>query len=270
MKLLQDHVVLVTGGGSGLGLGIARYCVADGAQVAVLDNSAEKVRAIREEFGGDVLAIHADVTRLQDLLACRAAVVERYGRLDALIGVQGIYDGNVPLLQTPEDRVDSLFDEIFHVNVKGYVLSARVFAELLVASNGAIVLTTSTAAFAADGGGVMYTASKGAIRSLVGQLAFELAPAVRVNGVAPAGIANSELRGPRALGLDSHRQSDIPKDAFLRMFRSLSLLQQLPVPEDHGPIYAFLASRHNKIMTGQVVVADQGLLNRRVLTPRKD
>jgi NAD(P)-dependent dehydrogenase (short-subunit alcohol dehydrogenase family) len=150
------------------------------------------------------------------------------------------------------------------------VLSARVFAELLVASNGAIVLTTSTAAFAADGGGVMYTASKGAIRSLVGQLAFELAPAVRVNGVAPAGIANSELRGPRALGLDSHRQSDIPKDAFLRMFRSLSLLQQLPVPEDHGPIYAFLASRHNKIMTGQVVVADQGLLNRRVLTPRKD
>lgn len=49
------------------------------------------------------------------------------------------------------------------------------------------------------------------------------------------------------------------------MFKSLSLLQELPTPEDHGPLYAFLASHHNKIMTGQTVVADQGMLNRAVL-----
>lgn len=270
MKLLQDHVVLVTGGGSGLGLGVARHCLAEGAQLAVLDNAADKIRALREEFGDAVLAIQADVTRLDDLTACRAAVLERYGRLDALIGAQGIFDGNVPLLDTPLERLDALFDEIMHVNVKGYLLSARVFADLLAASGGAIVLTTSTAAYAADGGGVMYTASKGAIRSLVSQLAFELAPSVRVNGVAPAGIANSQLRGPRALGLEGHKQSDIPKDTFLKVFRSLSLLHELPTPEDHGPVYAFLASRQNRIMTGQVVVADQGLLNRSVLTQGKD
>ncbi|MNE88798.1 Cis-2,3-dihydrobiphenyl-2,3-diol dehydrogenase [compost metagenome] len=83
--------------------------------------------------------------------------------------------------------------------------------------------------------------------------------------MAPAGIANSQLKGPGALGLDEQKQSDIPKDAFLSMFRSLSLLQELPSAEDHGPLYAFLASRHNKIMTGQTVVADQGMLNRAVL-----
>jgi NAD(P)-dependent dehydrogenase (short-subunit alcohol dehydrogenase family) len=269
MQMLNDHVVLVTGGGSGLGLGVARYCQAEGAEVAIMEVALDKVLRLREEFGPGKLIVHGDVTKLADLQACRDAIVARYGRLDALIGTQGIFDGNVPLLQTAPERIDALFDEIMHVNVKGYVLSARVFHDLLRASEGAMVLTTSTAAYAADGGGVAYTASKGAIRSLVGQLAFEFAPHVRVNGVAPAGIANSQLRGPRALGLEAQQQSDIPKDAFLSMFRSLSLMQELPTAEDHGALYAFLASRQNKIMTGQTVVADQGLLNRTVLT-RKD
>lgn len=266
MQLLQGDVVLVTGGGSGLGLGVARYCRAEGAEVVIVEVSADKVRQLKAEFGPDVLVMQGDVTKLADLQACREAIVNRHGRLNALIGAQGIFDGNVPLMQLPEERIDALFDEVFHVNVKGYLLSVRVFFELLKASQGAIVLTTSTAAYAADGGGAVYTASKGAIRSLVNQLAFEFAPHVRVNGVAPAGIANSQLRGPRSLGLEGQQQSDIPKDIFLSMFRSLSLLRELPTAEDHGPIYAFLASRHNKIMTGQTIVADQGLLNRPVLT----
>ena len=265
MQLLKDDVVLVTGGGSGLGLGVAQYCRAEGAHMVIVDVSADKVRLLQEEFGDDVLVMRADVTRAADLQACRDAIVQRYGRLDALIGTQGIFDGNVPLMQIPLERIDSLFDELFHVNVKGYLLSARIFCDLLRASNGAMVFTSSTAAYAADGGGTVYSATKGAIRSLVSQLAFEFAPDVRVNAVAPAGIANSQLHGPQSLGLDGQKQSDIPKETFLSMFRSLSLLQELPTPEDHGPIYAFLASKHNKIMTGQTVVADQGLLNRAVL-----
>lgn len=265
MQLLNDDVVLVTGGGSGLGLGVARYCLAEGAEVVIFEISAEKVRLLQKEFGTDVLVIQGDVTKVDDLRACRDAILKRYGKLNALIGAQGIFDGNVPLMETPIERIDSLFDELFQINVKGYILSAHVFHDLLKTSQGAVVLTTSTAAYAADGGGIVYTATKGAIRSLVNQLAFEFSPDVRVNAVAPAGIANSQLRGPKSLGLNEQKQSDIPKDAFLSMFKSLSLLQELPTPEDHGPIYAFLASRHNKIMTGQTVVADQGLLNRAVL-----
>lgn len=264
MQMLQDHVVLVTGAGSGLGLGVARHCQQEGAQLVLLDVVPAKVEALRAEFG-QALVLQGDVTQLADLRAARAAIEARHGRLDALIGVQGIFDGNVPLAETPEERLDALFDEIMHVNVKGYLLSAKVFHPLLRASGGAMVLTTSTAAYAADGGGLVYTASKGAIRSLVQQLAFEFAPEVRVNGVAPAGIAGSQLRGPSALGMQGFAQSDIPKDAFLSLFRRISLLQQLPTAEEHGPVYAFLASRHNTLVTGQTVVLDQGLLNRAVL-----
>ena len=263
-QLLADHVVVVAGGGSGLGLGVARVCQEQGARVAVLEVSPDKVEAITHEFGGAVLEV--DVTDVAAIDGARRRLLDEFGHIDAVIGCQGIFDGNVPLADIPAERLRELFDEVFHVNVLGYLNLARVFGEDLRSRRGAMVLTASTAAYAADGGGACYTASKGAVRSLVAQLAFEFAPAVRVNGVAPAGIANSRLRGPESLGLDHQRQSDIPPDAFLEKFRSISLLQDLPTPEEHGPLFAFLASRANTIMTGQMVVADQGLLNRTILS----
>ncbi|QYN33522.1 SDR family oxidoreductase [Pseudonocardia sp. DSM 110487] len=270
MTLLDDHVVLITGGGSGLGLGIARHCRTEGAQLAVLEYDPVKVLALKEEFGDDVLVIEGDVRNLADLQACRAAVEQRYGRLTSLIGAQGIFDGNVPLADIDPDRIDQLFDEILSVNVKGYVLAARTFLDMLTAEEGSIVLTSSTAAFAADGGGAAYTASKGAVNSLVRQMAFEFAPRVRVNAVAPSGIAGSQLRGPRALGLEASRQSDIPADVFRRAFEAAAPLQYLPAAEDYGPFYAVLASRQNKIVTGQILVADSGAFNRAMISANPD
>lgn len=265
MTVLTDHVCLITGAGSGLGLGLARSFRDQGATLALLEVVPAKVEALKAEFS-DALILQGDATKLADVQTAQATIAERFGRLDALVSVHGIFDGMVPLKSIAPDRIDALFDELFHINVKSNFLLARVFAEMLEDSGGAIVLTTSNAAYAADGGGAFYTASKGALRSLVGQLAFEFAPHVRVNAVAPAGIANSQLRGPEALGMEEQSQADIPKDAFLEVFRRVSLMPDLPTPEDHGAIYAFLASRENKIMTGQTVIADQGLLNRAVLS----
>jgi NAD(P)-dependent dehydrogenase (short-subunit alcohol dehydrogenase family) len=269
MQMLDDHVVLITGAGSGLGLGLARYCLDDGAQLALMEVSPAKVASLRAEFGENALVVRGDVTKIDDILACKDALTKRFGRLDGMICVHGIFDGMVPLTDTPLDKIGSLFDEVFHINVKGNILLARAFIDMLNATGGAIVLTASTAAYAADGGGLIYTASKGAVCSIVNQLAFEFAPRVRVTGVAPAAIANSQLRGPEALGMQNQFQSDIPKDVFLATFHQLSLMPDLPTPEDHGPLFAFLVSHHNKLMTGQVVVADQGVLNRALLT-RKD
>lgn len=266
MTLLEDHVVLVTGGGSGLGLGVARHCLEEGAKLAIFENSAEKVGRLRDEFGDRVLVVQGDVRNLADLRVCRDAVLERYGRLTSFIGAQGIFDGNVHLADMSEDRVDALFDEIFAVNVKGYVLTARVFLDLLQQEKGSIVLTSSQAAYAADGGGAAYTSSKGAVRSLTQQLAFEFAPRVRVNAVAPTGIANSELRGARAIDLQDRKQSDIPAEQFRARFESMALLAHLPDPEEYGPLYAYLASRQNTVVTAQTVVADSGTLNRALLS----
>ncbi|WP_323101301.1 SDR family oxidoreductase [Intrasporangium sp. YIM S08009] len=266
MTLLDDHVVLITGGGSGLGLGIARHFREQGARLAILEISEAKLVDLKAEFGDDVLLLQGDVTRVEDLRAARAAVLDRYGRVDALVGAQGIFDGNIPLRDIPLEKVKGTFDEVMHVDVLGYIYSARVFLEDLEKTNGAMVFTSSTAAYAADGGGLFYTAAKGAVRSVINQLAFEFAPKVRVNGVAPSGIANSQLQGPRALGLEDHKQSDIPVEDFTRQFLSLTLMPTLPTPEEYAPLYAYLASRHNTTMTGQTIVADQGLFNRAVIS----
>lgn len=145
-------------------------------------------------------------------------VLARYGRIDAVIACQGIFDGIIPLRELPAQEPGPAVRREMHV------------------------------------------------RSLVGRLAFEFAPGVQVNGVTRAGIAGSQLRGPAALGMAGQNQSDIPRDA-LALFRSISLLQELPTAQGHGPVYASLASRANTIMTGQFVVADQGLLDRRLLSP---
>lgn len=266
MNLLQDDVVLLTGAGSGLGLGVARHFIAEGAQLVILEIVPEKVEQLRSEFGEKVLVLQGDVTRVEDLLNCRDAIMKRHGRLNALVGFQGIFDGNIPLKDIPLEKLDKLFLEMFSTNVQGYILSAKIFLDLLEASEGAMVLTASTAAFAADGGGVMYTATKGAVRSLVNQLSFEFSPKIRVNGVAPAGIAKSQLRGPASLGLQDSKQSDMPLDLVLSMIKKIMPLQHLPAAEEYGPLYALLASRQNRVMTGQMVVADQGLLNRAVIS----
>ncbi|GAA0995933.1 3-phenylpropionate-dihydrodiol/cinnamic acid-dihydrodiol dehydrogenase [Acrocarpospora macrocephala] len=266
MQMFDGDVVLILGGGSGLGLGIARHCVSEGARVAIFEISEAKIVALKGEFGDDVLLFRGDVTSPEDLLACRQAIVERWGRLDSLIGSQGIFDGQVPLRDVAIERVPSLFDELFHVNVLGYILACKVFLELLEESNGSIVLTASVAAYAADGGGLMYTATKGAVVSAVRQLAFEFSPRVRVNGVAPGAIADSQLQGPRSLGLEGFKQSDIPKDAMLNTFRKLTLMSELPTPLDYAPIYAYLASRYNAVVTGQTVLLEQGALNRAALS----
>ena len=268
MTLLKDDVVLVTGGGSGLGAGVARHFLTQGAKLAVMDISSDKLDVLRAEFGDTVLLVQGDVTKVADIQACRAAVVQRFGRLDSFVGVQCIWDGNVPLRNIPLEKLDSAFDELFHINVKGYILTARVLLDLLEESQGSIVLTGSSgASYCADGGGVLYTATKHAILGVVRQLSFEFAPKVRVNGVAPAAIGGSHLRGPRALGLEGQSQADIPKEMFMAMVNQLSPLKWWPDAQDYGPLYALLASRHSRVMTGQTVAADQGSMNRNVLTP---
>ncbi|WP_345348079.1 SDR family oxidoreductase [Rhodococcus olei] len=264
--MLDDHVVLILGGGSGLGLGIARHFLGEGARVAILEISENKLTDLATEFGDDVLLVQGDVTRIEDLEAARTAVLERFGRIDALIGAQGIFDGNIPLRDIPTEQIEKVFDEVLHVDVLGYILAARVFVDELEKTDGAIVFTSSTAAYAADGGGLFYTAAKGAVRSVINQLAFEFAPKVRVNGVAPSGIAGSQLQGPRALGLENNKQSDIPVEDFTNQFLSLTLTPTLPTPEEYAPLYAYLASRHNTTMTGQTIIADQGLFNRAVIS----
>ena len=269
MTDLTGAVVALTGSGSGLGLGLARYFKSQGATLALLDISAEKVDALQDAFGEGTLAMQGDVRDIDSLKAFRNAIVAKFGGVDCLVGAQGIFDGNRPVSELPLEKIPAAFNEVMQINVLGYILSAVVFREELAKRNGSITLTASSnASYCADGGGLLYTASKHSVLGVVRQLAFEFAPDIRVNAVLPCGIADSDLRGPGALGLDGESQNDIPKDSFMTMIRKVTLLDHLPTGEEYGPAYALLADPRQRVLTGEVIMADQGLANRPIISAR--
>lgn len=252
---LQDQAILVTGGASGLGRAIVERMLEEGARVCVLDRSEARLAELRAALGDGVLAVAGDVRSLADNQRAVQACVERFGKLDCAVGNAGIWDFNTQLLDLPEARLNEAFDEVFHVNVKGYLLLAKAALEALVLSRGSLVYTLSNAGFYPDGGGPLYTASKHAVVGLVKQLAFELAPQVRVNGVAPGGIS-TDLRGPESLGMAqrSIASIDLNKTAPDRV-----PIGMVPNASDYAAAYVFFASRQDHIpATGSILNYDGG------------
>jgi NAD(P)-dependent dehydrogenase (short-subunit alcohol dehydrogenase family) len=124
-------------------------------------------------------------------------------------------------------------------------------------TRGAIVATLSSSSFYAGRGGPLYVSSKFALHGLVVQLAHELAPEVRVNGVAPGGTVQTDLRGLRSLG-----QSETVLDARPgrpEQLRARTPLQVALEPADHAGAYVFLASDRCRGITGEVVRSDGGI-----------
>jgi NAD(P)-dependent dehydrogenase (short-subunit alcohol dehydrogenase family) len=252
---LDGHVALVTGGGSGIGRGIVERFVAEGARVGVLDLSEPRLRELEDALDEAVVCVPGTVVSLDDNARAVAETVGAFGRLDTFIGNAAIFDAFASLLEMPGDRVGEAFDELFGVNVKGYLLGAKAAAPRLLESEGSMIFTASYASFHPAGGGSLYTASKHAVAGLVRQLAYELAPKVRVNGVAP-GVAPTNLRGVSALG-QGVLESLHPDTA------NALPLQFVPEPEDYAGVYLFLARKElSKMITGSIVVADSGIENR--------
>jgi 2,3-dihydroxy-2,3-dihydrophenylpropionate dehydrogenase len=256
MTRLAGEVALVTGGGSGLGRAIVERFVAEGALIGVLERSEEKVAQLRQDFPDTVVAVAGDVRSTADNARVVAETVARFGKLDCFIGNAAVWDHGARLIDTPPERLDAGFDELFSINVKGYLLGAKAAAAELVKSCGSMIFTLSNSAFYPGGGGPLYTASKHASVGLVRQLAYELAPKVRVNAVGPSGMA-SDLRGPAALNQQDTRIMDSrTPDAI----RAILPLQVFPSPADFVGPYVMLASRSDNVtLSGVLINADCGL-----------
>jgi 2,3-dihydroxy-2,3-dihydrophenylpropionate dehydrogenase len=258
MGRFDGRVVYLTGGGSGLGAALVARFVAEGAKVSVLDRFAEKNRALAARFGAAIVTTDGDVRDLGAHESAVQAALAAFGRLDVYIANAAIWDGNVTLLHLPPDRIDAAFDEVFAVNVKGALLGAKASAPALVAQRGAMVFTLSIAALRAGGGGPLYTASKTAGIGLVRELAYELAPYVRVNGVCPGAMA-TDLRGPQSLGFaDTALMATIEPDVV----RSAYPLDFFPTPEDYVGPYLYLASSDAAVTSGTLIEADLGMAAR--------
>src|SRR5262249_44763958 len=208
----------------------------------------------------NVAAISGDVAQLGDNKRAAAQTVEAFGRLDIFVGNAGVFDSYMPLAEFPEENLAEAYDELFGVNVKGCIFGAKAALPELMKTEGSMVFRGSVAGQNSGGGGSLYTASKHAVVGLIRQLAAELGPRIRVNGVAPGGTI-TDLRGLSALRQEGRSHFANP-DTEERL-RAGNPLQLALAPGDLAGAYVFLSSRANaRGITGTILTVDAGAMLR--------
>jgi NAD(P)-dependent dehydrogenase (short-subunit alcohol dehydrogenase family) len=259
---LDGHVSLVVGAAGGLGAAVVERYLAEGSAVVAADRDPARVGALRARLGDHprLVTVTADASSWDDSRAMVAAARDAFGPVDVLASCVGVYDHGARLADIPGDELLAAFEECHRANVGAVLLNVRAALDDLVARRGRVVLTGSFASYRPGGGGVLYTSAKHAVRGLVTQLAYELAPKVRVNAVAP-GVLPTVMGGLGALG---QRE----RDAVLPGTERALPLRQVPAPADIAGLYVTLADPADTVaVTGTTIVADSGLLSRGLASP---
>jgi len=187
--LLQDRVIFLTGGSTGIGRECAIAYAREGAMVAIVDiNGAEKAAA---ELGIGHIGIQCDVSSSAAVEAAISRLLSTYGRLDAIHNNAGVASPSKALDETTEQEWDALFN----TNLKSILHTTRYGLEALKQTRGCILNTSSVVGVIGQAAHAAYTATKGGMNALTKSMALDYAQyGVRVNAVCPAGIWTPMLR----------------------------------------------------------------------------
>ena len=245
---LTGHCALVTGGNSGIGLGMAKALAEAGADVAIWGTNEGKNAAAEAELralGTKVVALRCDVGEEEEVEAAFAATLEALGKVDSCFANAGVGGGAASFLEMSLDE----WRRVMRVNAEGAFLTLRAAARHLVerGEGGSLVGVASIAAIEGAPRGQHYAASKGGLISMVKAIAVELARhGVTANTILPGWIDTPMTEG--AFGNERFKDKVLPRIPHRRWGE----------PEDFGPAAVYLASPANRYTTGQTFVIDGG------------
>ena len=189
--LLQDQIIFLTGGSTGIGLDCAKAYAAEGAKVVLVARNGELAAQAAAELGPDHLGFACDVSKDSDVKSAIARVLSHYGKLDAIHNNAGIATPSKPLHETSDDEWDALFS----INLKSVLHTTRHGIAALRESKGCILNTSSLVGVIGQEIHAAYTATKGGMNTLTKSMALDYAKdGIRVNAVCPAGTWTPMLR----------------------------------------------------------------------------
>jgi len=283
-KELARQVIIVIGAGSGIGRETALRLSREGAHIVCVDLNAGAAEATAKEITdklgqgigvagtglsncGPAIGLAADITNRASIRAMLDQVAIAYGGFDSICVTAGIFVPSDTSGHIPDDR----WDLTFRINVTGSYLvgdeAAKTWKQQGLRGN--LVLTTSANAVVAKKGSVAYDTSKAAANHLVRELAIELSPLVRVNGVAPATVVQGSAMFPRDRVIGSLAKYNIPytdDEATESLVKKLAqfyadrTLTKAPItPADQAEAYFLLVTNRLSKTTGQVITVDGGL-----------
>jgi NAD(P)-dependent dehydrogenase (short-subunit alcohol dehydrogenase family) len=271
---LKDKIVIITGGGQGIGRGIALLFAQQGARLAIAARTAAKLETVMNEveaLGAEVLAVPTDVGVRDQMENLFAATRERFGGLDVLVNNAGVGMG------APVDQVkDEDFDRLMNTNLRGMHLGCHFGVPMMrERGKGSIVNISSVHGVEGSPGNTTYAMTKGGIIGGTRALAAELAPDyIRVNVISPGAIHLGDDRqysGPKDLKPEA-------REEFSRRFgshgavhhRFFQPLEMVGKPIDIAYLAVYLASDESQFVTGQEITVDGGLTTFMAKCPRDD
>jgi len=244
---LQDRVAVVTGGGQGIGEGIAKAFAEVGAAVVVAARHVDRIERVAADIvaaGGRALAVATDVTDKAALEALADAAVSTFGGLHVWVNNAG---GST--VRSPLDELDEGdWEQCLAVNLTS-VWRASVIAKQRMARGGSIINVTSPAATRAVPGSGHYSAAKAGVNALTLTMSVEFAPHVRVNGIAPGYVPTEVMM--------TALKMDVP--ALEQMAQKRVPLRRLGTPDDMASAAIYLASEAGSWVTGQTLTVAGGL-----------
>jgi NAD(P)-dependent dehydrogenase (short-subunit alcohol dehydrogenase family) len=251
MAKLANKVAIVTGAAQGIGLGIARSFIAEGAQVLLADihDAAGEAAAAELRDVGQAAYVHADVAREAQVQQLVAAAVERFGRLDIVVNNAGVV-----AVQTVEQSSVEDWDRVMAINVRAIFLTTKyALPHLRAVGGGSILNVASVSSFVGQQGTPAYCASKGAVLMLTKSLAVDYGrERIRVNCICP-GITDTPM-------LREHAGHADDPDAHLRQRLTRVPTGAMLYPQDMGRAAAFLCSDDAAGITGTSLVVDGGYI----------
>jgi len=246
---VAGQVVLITGSGQGIGRELGRQFAAAGAVAVIADLNLAAAESVAEEIrgvGGTAMAVHVDVASQSSVRQMAAAVLERFGRIDALINNASIF---ATLAKRPFDQIPlDEWERVLQVNITGtFLCTCAVAASMRAAGCGRIVNISSDSVPRGTANYLHYVTSKSAVIGMTNSLARELGPhGITVNCIRPGSVATEVERTVNPTAEVRKRNAD------------LQCIPRGMLPTDLVGLVMFLTTPAAAFITGQTIACDGG------------